>query len=151
MIKCLPENFDRYGPALISRCILDANFLEFKQQPKNPKDPYDLYEIPEFTEYRKLQTDSQTDSQTVSCHAMVLIGYKNDGDDVYFLLQNWWAHMQFCWVSEGYLQESMADVIFIGAKQENFGKFQNMHRCMHKHAESQFEEQKDGCLFDASF
>ena len=141
MIAGIPDQFDKYGPALVGNCNLDQQFLDFKQEVNNTKDAYDLYEIPTFTEYLKVEN-------SCASHAMVLIGYKHDPCYGYeFLLQNWWRGMQFCWVSENYLMKSGASVHFVMNKQSGFG---NGKLTTLKNAEALFADRSDGCFsFDA--
>ena len=53
------------------------------------------------------------EGKVVGLHSMVLIGYRKQGDEYVFLLQNWWRDNYFIEVSESYLAHAGAEIVFI--------------------------------------
>jgi hypothetical protein len=132
--KKICESFKNHGPALISECNLDQQFRDFQQVVGNVNDPFDLYEIPSFDDY--------IPSSESGKHAMVLVGYRENGDGCTFLLQNWWRDMQFCEVSVDYLMKSKAKFTFCSTEQHYFGTGQQINHF--KSAEAKFHDRADG-------
>lgn len=134
LLKKILESFNEHGPALISECKLDQNFLDFEQVEKNKDDPFDKYEIPCFDDYKP--------TSKPGTHAMVLVGFSDKGDDYSFLLQNWWSDLQFCEVTFNYLMKSKAKVTFCCTEQQGFGRGQQLSHL--KFAEAKFQDRGDG-------
>lgn len=81
-------------PALVSRFCVDSFFLK--------KDS--------GTSFLGNQLASQTSS--TDYHAMLLIGYRREGNDIIFLLQNWWKDRYLIEISANYLKSCAPDIIF---------------------------------------
>lgn len=77
------------GPALISECILDQEFLDFKQVEKTMDDPYDKYEIPILMTFlRQPQSQENTRWHWLGTGIM--------GAIIRIFASNLWREMQFC-------------------------------------------------------
>lgn len=50
-------------------------------------------------------------------HAMVLVGFRQDGAELRFLLQNWWVSKPFVEVSQEYLVAAESRVFFVTTPQ----------------------------------
>lgn len=90
-IDQIKENFDTYGPALVSVFKIYEDFCI--------SDQFHYHDLPsgEFN----------------GNHAMVLVGYREEQGKDYFLLQNWWKKKQFVEVSSSYLIASGAVIYFV--------------------------------------
>ena len=87
----IAESLREYGPALVSQFHVDKNFAESGKQ--------------SFL-------DDEV-GEKLGMHAMVMIGYRQRGDEYVFLLQNWWEGRYFIEVSESYLAQADANIVFI--------------------------------------
>ena len=61
--------------------------------------------------------------ESTGLHAMVLVGYRKEGDQTRYLLQNWWKKKPFVEVDADYLTSCGAIVHFVLTKQTNMGQF----------------------------
>ena len=104
-IKEIPDNFGKYGPGLISTFKVYNDFMD---------------------EHRKFYGTPEGDYN--GYHSMVLVGWRKEGEKLFFLLQNWWASKQFVEIDDVYLQKSTAIITFIETPQESIpGTFHHLH------------------------
>jgi hypothetical protein len=87
----------QHQPALVSRFQVDQNFQN--SQKTSFLDPTDF------------------NGSSIGSHSMVLIGYRlvtgKDGDEVIFLLQNWWEDRYFIEVSASYFAECGGSITLV--------------------------------------
>jgi hypothetical protein len=56
-------------------------------------------------------------------HAMVLVGFRKQGNDIRYLLQNWWKKKPFIEVDADYLESCGAIAHFVKTAQDRMGEF----------------------------
>lgn len=76
--RCLSE----YGPGLVARFVVHRDFFDNRAM-------HHHYGAPQ--------------GKVVGLHAMVLVGFRQEGERSFFLLQNWWKDKQFVELDEVYL------------------------------------------------
>lgn len=90
-----PEMMKHYGPLLVSKFEVFADFMDPKIK---------LHE-------------GQPTGERRGFHAMLVVGTKQAGDKLHFLLQNWWLEKQFVVVDMEYLKACNANLHFIETTQ----------------------------------
>jgi hypothetical protein len=87
VIKCLTD----YGVGLVSRFRVYKTFIDGADT----------------------LTTLKKDDPFVGYHSMLIIGYREEAGQIYFLLQNWWKDRCFMEVSADYLAVVLANIIFV--------------------------------------
>jgi hypothetical protein len=93
----LPQQLEKLGPALVSSFRVEKRFMaddDFR-----------------FTE--------STIGEKVGLHAMALVGYRKEGSDLRFLIQNRWVSKPFVEVSQEYLLATHAKIYFVTTPQHS--------------------------------
>lgn len=93
------HNLKEYGPALVS------NFKVFPDFENNNQHKH-------TGSHNKGNPDKGS-------HAMVLVGYKVEEGNHFFLMQNWWLKKQFVEVDHDYLLSCQAKLFFVETEQPN--------------------------------
>jgi hypothetical protein len=93
----LPQQLKMLGPALVSSFRVEKRFMA--------DDGFRF-------------TDSSIGEQ-VGLHAMALVGYRKEGSDLRFLIQNWWVSKPFVEVSHEYLLATHAKMYFVTTPQHS--------------------------------
>lgn len=102
------DDFNKHGPALVSRFEVDETMKAYvEKKKKKKKEESQKYDIPLFDEY--------TPATGHDAHAMVLVGHRPNetGDDTIFLLQNSWKQLLFLEVTSSFLKASKVAIMFV--------------------------------------
>jgi predicted RNA-binding protein len=92
----IPELMERYGPALVSSMEIWSCF---------------------YNQSLDVHTDSPQGT-IVGYHSMVLVGYRQEGNEIRYLLQNWWQRKLFVEVNARYLRACGAILTFCTTRHE---------------------------------
>ena len=104
------SNLWTYGPALVSRFIVDENFCRGGDRNSSSNQIRFFEGVVDVASAREQQ----------NTHAMVLVGMRLVQREWRFLLQNFWKHMPFLEVSGEYLVSSEASLVWVDGDQESF-------------------------------
>eukprot|EP01124_Arcella_intermedia_P033296 TRINITY_DN7941_c0_g3_i1.p1 TRINITY_DN7941_c0_g3~~TRINITY_DN7941_c0_g3_i1.p1 ORF type:complete len:350 (-),score=59.93 TRINITY_DN7941_c0_g3_i1:34-1083(-) len=96
LFEYVPSSFEKYGVGLVSAFGVYSDFRDTLRHHHYGK-PQGTFE---------------------GHHAMALVGFRKDGNKLFFLLQNWWKLKQFVEVDEEYLKCCGATVHFIETPQK---------------------------------
>jgi hypothetical protein len=135
---CNIEDIDKdfliqYGPVLTNSFLIyddmiDMNISSHSKTTFKSTFSYDLPSCPQIlkqislNDLTKYELVSQNKRIPDKCHALLLIGIRNDDDKTYYLFQNWWKEKQFFEADIDYLIECEIELHYVAEKIMTFQK-----------------------------